>query len=56
MTQEQYQQKLANLRLSWFHHVQDVTHKVAKHVAIMGLLEKRTTSGGTGIRNMVLKG
>ena len=40
MTQEQYQQKLANLRLSWFHHVQEVTHNVAKTCRYYGIARK----------------
>lgn len=40
MTQEQYQQKLTNLRLSWFHHVQEVTHNVAKTCRYYGIARK----------------
>lgn len=37
MTQEQYRQKLNNLRLSWFRHVQKVTHNVSKTCRYYGI-------------------
>ncbi|MGH7901966.1 MAG: IS481 family transposase [Thermodesulfobacteriota bacterium] len=40
MTQEQYRQKLANLRLSWFHHVQEVTHNVSKTCRYYGIARR----------------
>jgi len=40
MTQEQYRQKLNNLRLSWFRHVQEVTHNVAKTCRYYGIARR----------------
>jgi transposase InsO family protein len=41
MTQEQqYQQRLVNLRLSWFRHVQEITHNVAKTCRYYGMARR----------------
>jgi transposase InsO family protein len=40
MTQEQYEQKLYNLRLSWFRHFQEVTHNVAKTCRYYGIARR----------------
>ncbi len=41
MTQEQqYQQRLVNLRLSWFRRVQEITHNVAKTCRYYGMARR----------------
>ncbi len=40
MSQEQFQQKLVNLRLSWFRHVQEITHNVAKTCRYYGIARR----------------
>lgn len=40
MSEEQYQQRLVNLRFSWFSHVQEVTHNVAKTCRYYGIARR----------------
>ncbi len=40
MSQKQFQQKLVNLRLSWFRHAKEVTHNVAKTCRYYGIARR----------------